>query len=60
MALSTSNRVAYDCKTCGKPIYADMVRNEWRHIDRKSECTWVLVTTVELFNKPATELDVAA
>lgn len=60
MALSTSSPVVYDCRTCNKPIYADTVRNEWRHIDRKSECTWIIVTTVELFNKSATELDVAA
>lgn len=49
MALNTSSPVAYDCQTCGQPVYVHTGLNEWRHINRTAKCGQLAVVSVELF-----------
>lgn len=47
MALITSSPVAYDCGSCGKPVWPSP--DGWKHIDRHAEHAIDSVTEVVLF-----------
>jgi hypothetical protein len=46
MARITSSPVAYDCGTCGKPVYLGV--DGWKHCDRHVVCEIVSVLEVAL------------
>jgi DNA-directed RNA polymerase subunit RPC12/RpoP len=47
MAHATSSPVAYDCGSCGKPVYVT-IDHEWAHNDRHIVCQIVEVLEVAL------------
>jgi len=59
MAQITSSPVAYDCRTCKAPVYFHEGSQQWKHINRTAECTWIIVVSVELFGK-SVQLEEAA
>lgn len=47
MSMITSSPVAYDCGSCGKPVY--LSADGWKHNDRHIACVIVSVMEVALF-----------